>query len=53
MVLFTLPFLVWKRQYNRYRVFYEADLIERTVLILAIGVKERERLFFAGEEFEL
>ncbi len=37
---------------NRYRVFYEADLTERTVLILAIGVKDRERLFFAGEEFE-
>jgi mRNA-degrading endonuclease RelE of RelBE toxin-antitoxin system len=37
---------------NRYRVFYETDLTERTVLILALGVKERERLFFAGEEFE-
>lgn len=37
---------------NRYRVFYEVDLEEREVLILAVGVKERNRLLIAGEEFE-
>ncbi len=37
---------------NRFRVFYEVDSAERTVLILAIGVKERNRLFISGEEFE-
>ncbi len=37
---------------NRYRVFYEVDVIERTVHVLAIGVKARERLFVGGEEFE-
>jgi mRNA-degrading endonuclease RelE of RelBE toxin-antitoxin system len=36
---------------NRFRVFYEVDLIVRVVWILAIGVKERERLFIGGEEF--
>jgi mRNA-degrading endonuclease RelE of RelBE toxin-antitoxin system len=37
---------------NCYRVFYEVDLEEREVLILAVGVKERNRLLIAGEEFE-
>ncbi|MGH9845826.1 MAG: type II toxin-antitoxin system RelE family toxin [Blastocatellia bacterium] len=36
---------------NRYRVFYEVDPEERAVLILAIGVKERNRLLIGGEEF--
>ena len=38
---------------NRYRVFYEVDSEERSVLILAIGVKERNRLLISGEEFKL
>jgi mRNA-degrading endonuclease RelE of RelBE toxin-antitoxin system len=38
---------------NRFRVFYDVDLNENTVWILAIGVKNRERLLFAGEEFKL
>jgi len=38
---------------NRFRVFYEVDNDEHTVQVLAIGVKERNRLFIGGEEFEL
>ena len=38
---------------NRFRVFYEVDKIEQTVLLLAVGVKERNRLVIGGEEFEL
>lgn len=37
---------------NRFRVFYEIRLDSREVWVLAIGVKDRDRLFFAGEEFE-
>ena len=37
---------------NRFRVFYEVALEKRQVWILAIGVKERDRLVFAGKEFE-
>src|SRR5215475_379344 len=33
---------------NRYRVFYEFDLRERDVLILAVGVKEGNRLLIRG-----
>ena len=38
---------------NRFRVFYEVDSTERAVQVLAIGIKERSRLFIGGEEFEL
>jgi mRNA-degrading endonuclease RelE of RelBE toxin-antitoxin system len=37
---------------NRFRVFYEVDGEELTALILAIGVKERNRLFIGGEEYQ-
>ena len=38
---------------NRFRVFYEIDRENRTVYILAVGIKERNRLFIGGEEVEL
>jgi mRNA-degrading endonuclease RelE of RelBE toxin-antitoxin system len=38
---------------NRFRVFYEIDPDNREVHILAVGVKERDRLFIGGEEVEL
>jgi mRNA-degrading endonuclease RelE of RelBE toxin-antitoxin system len=36
---------------NRFRVFYE--VMEGEIWIVAIGVKEGNRLFIGGEEFEL
>jgi hypothetical protein len=36
---------------NRFRAFYEVDLTEQTVSVLAIGVKERNRLWIGGEEY--
>lgn len=38
---------------NTFRVFYEIDREDRKVYILAIGIKERDRLFIGGEEVEL
>jgi mRNA-degrading endonuclease RelE of RelBE toxin-antitoxin system len=38
---------------NSFRVFYDVDHEEKTVSVLAIGVKEGNRLFIGGEEFEL
>jgi mRNA-degrading endonuclease RelE of RelBE toxin-antitoxin system len=38
---------------NRFRVFYEVDEGTSKVHILAIGVKERDRLYIAGREVEL
>ena len=38
---------------NRFRVFYEVDAAAHEVQVLAIGVKERNRLFIGPEEYEL
>jgi len=35
---------------NRFRVFYEVDTKHREVNILAVGIKEGNRLFVGGEE---
>lgn len=37
---------------NRFRVFYQVIVASREVRILAIGVKDRNRLLFGGEEFK-
>jgi mRNA-degrading endonuclease RelE of RelBE toxin-antitoxin system len=36
---------------NRFRVFYEVDNSRKSVKILAIGIKERNKLFIGREEF--
>ena len=38
---------------NSFRVFYDVDHGEKTVSVLAIGMKEGNQLFIGGEEFEL
>jgi len=38
---------------NSFRVFYEVDREEKVVTVLAIDVKEGNRLFISGEEFKL
>jgi hypothetical protein len=38
---------------NSFRVFYDVNHDEKTGSILAIGVKEGNRLVIGGEEFEL
>ena len=37
---------------NRFRVFYQVRTESREVRVLAVGVKDRNRLFFGGEEFK-
>ena len=37
---------------NRFRVFYDVDAVAQEVQILAIGVKDRNRLLIGGEEYE-
>ena len=39
--------------YNRFRVFYEVDAAEQIVEILAIGVKEGNRLLVGGKEIQI
>jgi len=38
---------------NRFRIFYEVARERREVWILAIGVKDRDRLYVAGKELVL
>ena len=38
---------------NSFRVFYDVNHEEKTVSVLAIGVKESNQLFIGGQEFEL
>ena len=38
---------------NSFRVFYEVDHTEKVVAVLALGVKEGNRLFIGGQEFML
>src|SRR5215813_6665686 len=38
---------------NSFRVFYDVNHGEKTVSVLAIGVKEGNQLFIGGQEFEL
>jgi mRNA-degrading endonuclease RelE of RelBE toxin-antitoxin system len=38
---------------NRFRVLYAVDVEEQQVQILALGIKEGNRLFIGGEEVEL
>ena len=37
---------------NRFRVFYEVESNTRVINVLAIGIKERNKLRIGGEEFE-
>ena len=37
---------------NRFRVFYDVDLLSREVRILAIGIKDRDRLVIGDEEYK-
>ena len=38
---------------NSFRIFYDANHEEKIVSVLAIGVKEGNRLFIGGQELEL
>src|SRR5688572_3031669 len=37
---------------NRFRVFYDVDAATHEVKVLAVGVKDRNRLLIGGEEYE-
>jgi hypothetical protein len=37
---------------NRFRVFYQVNPENREVRVLAVGVKDRNRLYFGGKEFK-
>jgi mRNA-degrading endonuclease RelE of RelBE toxin-antitoxin system len=40
----------WELRLGRFRIFYDVDIEEQTVIILAVGIKKRNKLFIAHEE---
>jgi len=47
------PLADWELRVQPFRVFYDVDPAARTVRIVAVGVKERDRLIIGGQEIEI
>jgi len=47
------PLADWELRVGQYRVFYDVDVANCVVRILAVGVKERNKLIIAEEEVVL
>lgn len=47
------PLGEWELRINNFRVFYDIDTENETVLVKAVGVKLGNKLFIRGEEFPL
>ena len=47
------PIAPWELRIGKLRVYYDIEEPEKIVTILAIGVKERNRVRIAGEEVDL
>ena len=47
------PLADWELRVGRFRVFYDVDAISRLVRILAVGIKEGNKLMIGGEEVTL
>jgi hypothetical protein len=51
--VFGATWEIWFGPDNRFRVLYDFDVDARVVRVLAVGEKDKERLFIGGEEVEL
>jgi mRNA-degrading endonuclease RelE of RelBE toxin-antitoxin system len=47
------PLAEWELRVDKFRVFYDMDTENETVLVKAVGVKIGNKLFIRGEEFSL
>src|SRR2546425_8017164 len=47
------PLGEWELRVDKFRVFYDIDTENKTVLVKAVGVKIGNKLFIRGEEFPL
>jgi mRNA-degrading endonuclease RelE of RelBE toxin-antitoxin system len=47
------PLADWELRIQHYRVFYEVDLVQHIVRVVAIGHKEHNKLFIGDEEIVL
>ena len=47
------PLSEWELRIDKFRVFYDIDIENETVLVKAAGVKISNKLFIRGKEFPL
>jgi mRNA-degrading endonuclease RelE of RelBE toxin-antitoxin system len=48
------PLAPWELRIGKLRVYYDVEEVpEKLVTILAVGIKERSRVWIAGEEIDL
>jgi len=47
------PLGEWELRVDKFRVFYDIDSENETVLVKAVGIKIGNKLFIRGEEFPL
>ncbi len=47
------PFATWELRLGDLRVFYNVNDLEQTIEIVAVGIKEHNRLIIGGEEVKL
>jgi mRNA-degrading endonuclease RelE of RelBE toxin-antitoxin system len=47
------PLGEWELRIDKFRVFYDIDIENETVLVKAVGVKIGNKLFIRGKEFPL
>jgi len=47
------PLAEWELRLDPFRVFYNVDVANQSVTILAIGKKQGERLYIRGVEYKL
>jgi mRNA-degrading endonuclease RelE of RelBE toxin-antitoxin system len=47
------PLGEWELRVDKFRVFYDIDTENETVLVKAVGVKSGNKLFMRGKEFSL
>lgn len=47
------PIADWELRVQPFRIFYDVDPTARTVGVLAVGLKERDKLLIGGQEIEI
>ena len=47
------PLGAWELRIGRYRVFYDVDVVSRSVLVKAVGWKEHNTLYIRGKAYIL
>lgn len=43
----------WELRVNKFRVFYDINLVDKIVLVKTVGIKVGNKLFIRGKEFSL